>query len=50
MLFHPKKLQLATTGDDGLMKIWVFVEENPTTSILIEKEREKNISFLLTFL
>ena len=32
MLFHPTKLQLVTTGNDGLMKIWSLVEENPFTS------------------
>lgn len=32
MLFHPSKLQLVTTGNDGLMKIWSLVDENPFTS------------------
>lgn len=32
MLFHPTKLELVTTGNDGLMKLWAFVEENPLTS------------------
>jgi WD40 repeat protein len=32
MLFHPNKLQLATTGNDGYIKFWTFIEENPITS------------------
>ncbi len=32
MLFHPQKLQLATTGNDGFIKFWGFVQENPITS------------------
>jgi len=31
MLFHPTKLELVTTGNDGLMKLWSFVDENPLT-------------------
>lgn len=34
MLFHPEKLELATTGNDGFIKIWTFVQENIQTSIL----------------
>jgi WD40 repeat protein len=32
MLFHPNKLELATTGNDGFIKLWTFVQENPITS------------------
>jgi hypothetical protein len=32
MLFHPTKLELATTGNDGFVKVWTFVQENPITS------------------
>jgi len=32
MLFHPHKLQLATTGNDGFIKVWTFIQENPITS------------------
>ncbi len=35
MLFHPTKLQLATTGNDGFIKFWNFIQENPITSIFI---------------
>lgn len=35
MLFHPDKLQLATTGNDGFIKVWTFIQENPITSNLI---------------
>ncbi|CAF1265444.1 unnamed protein product [Rotaria sordida] len=31
MLFHPNKLELATTGNDGFVKVWTFVQENPIT-------------------
>ena len=32
MLFHPYKLELATTGNDGFIKVWTFIQENPITS------------------
>ncbi|CAF3068518.1 unnamed protein product [Rotaria socialis] len=31
MLFHPNKLELATTGNDGFLKIWNFIQQNPIT-------------------
>ncbi|CAF1373942.1 unnamed protein product [Rotaria sordida] len=31
MLFHPNKLELAITGNDGFVKVWTFVQENPIT-------------------
>ncbi|CAF0845741.1 unnamed protein product [Adineta steineri] len=31
MLFHPNKLELATTGNDGFLKVWTLVQENPIT-------------------
>ncbi|CAF1215594.1 unnamed protein product [Adineta ricciae] len=31
MLFHPYKLELATTGNDGFIKVWTFIQENPIT-------------------
>ena len=27
--FHPRRQQLATTGNDGFMKIWTLIEDNP---------------------
>lgn len=50
MLFHPVKLELVTTGNDGLMKIWSFVDENLLTSSIDEKERRTKIRFVFCFL
>ncbi|CAF3866692.1 unnamed protein product [Rotaria sordida] len=32
ILFHPNKLELATTGNDGFIKIWIFIPSNTNKS------------------
>ena len=56
MLFHPNKLELATSGNDGFVKVWTFIQENPLTSkdfienFLLEKSFNINSSTTNNFL